>query len=138
MLSVDSYNRLITGHGLGMIFLFIMPLLISFLGNWQLPQSYMALDFIVPRLNLLSFYFLFTSCLLVLLSISREEGVAAGWTLYVPLSDGSFHSSSAMSLMIIAIHVLGLSSEGGSITFLCSLFGVRSSGLLTFLYCLVT
>lgn len=31
--SVDAYNRLISAHGLGMVFLFIMPILISFAGN---------------------------------------------------------------------------------------------------------
>jgi heme/copper-type cytochrome/quinol oxidase subunit 1 len=31
--SLDAYNRLISAHGLGMIFLFIMPILLSFAGN---------------------------------------------------------------------------------------------------------
>ena len=31
--SIDAYNRLISAHGLGMIFLFIMPVLLSFAGN---------------------------------------------------------------------------------------------------------
>ena len=29
----EIYNSVITGHGLGMIFLFIMPSVISFVGN---------------------------------------------------------------------------------------------------------
>lgn len=76
--SADAYNRVITGHGVGMIFLFIMPLLISFTGNWQIPQSMLTLDFPTPRINLLSAYALLASASILLLSLSREEGVAAG------------------------------------------------------------
>jgi heme/copper-type cytochrome/quinol oxidase subunit 1 len=31
--SLDAYNRLVSAHGLGMIFLFIMPVILSFAGN---------------------------------------------------------------------------------------------------------
>jgi heme/copper-type cytochrome/quinol oxidase subunit 1 len=76
--SLDLYNRVITCHGIGMIFLFIMPVIISFIGNWHLPQSYMALDFATPRLNISAYYSLLLSSVLIVLAISREEGVSAG------------------------------------------------------------
>ena len=136
--SVDIYNRVISSHGLGMVFLFIMPLLISFFGNWQLPQSYFASDFALPRINILSAWFLMVSSELLILSIAREEGIGAGWTLYPPLSDSQYHSSSAMSLLVLAVHVLGLSSEGGAATFLISLLAARSRFLPGGLFCLYT
>lgn len=61
-----------------MVFLFIMPMLLSFTGNWTLPQSYLALDFAIPRVNLASFFSLLGASLLLVLAISREEGVSAG------------------------------------------------------------
>lgn len=121
-----------------MVFLFIMPMLLSFVGNWTLPQSYLALDFAVPRINLASFFSLLGASCLLILALSREEGVSAGWTLYAPLSDASFHSSSSITLAILALHILGLSSEGGSITFLVSVFCSRMSGTSSISYCLLT
>lgn len=123
--SIDVYNRLVSAHGIGMVFLFIMPLLLSFVGNWQIPSSTGLVDFTAPRLNQLSFYFLLAACSMVICAISREEGIAAGWTLYPPLTDGTSHSSSALSLVVLALHVLGLSSEGGAITFLLALVSSR-------------
>lgn len=134
--SLDAYNRLISAHGIGMIFLFIMPVILSFAGNWQLPQSYLAADFVLPRINLGSLYALVTASLLIVLAISREDGISAGWTLYCPLSDGTFSSSSSISLAILSLHVLGLSSEGGSITFIASLLVSRSTGIASILSCL--
>lgn len=136
--TIDTYNRIISAHGLGMVFLFIMPLLISFLGNWQLPQSYLSTDFALPRINILSLWFLIMALEVLLCAISREEGIGAGWTLYPPLSDSSYHSSSAMSLLVFAVHVLGLSSEGGSATFLVSLLVARSAGSHISSWCLLT
>lgn len=51
----NSYYRAVTAHGLGMVFLFIMPGLISAVGNLQVPQSLGLLDFATPRLNNLAF-----------------------------------------------------------------------------------
>jgi heme/copper-type cytochrome/quinol oxidase subunit 1 len=134
--SLDAYNRLISAHGLGMIFLFIMPILLSFAGNWQLPQSYHGADFVLPRVNLGSLYALVAASMLMVLALSREDGVSAGWTVYCPLSDSSYSSSSAVSVAILALHVLGLSSEGGSITFIASLLVARSTGIVSVLACL--
>ena len=121
-LGSGTYNRVITAHGLGMIFLFIMPLLLSFAGNWLLPQSFGAMDFILPRVNLLSAYFLAFGALILVDAIAREEGAGTGWTVYAPLSGPVFHTSSAISIAILALHILGLSSEGGSITFFVHYF----------------
>jgi heme/copper-type cytochrome/quinol oxidase subunit 1 len=72
----------------------------------------------------------------MVLAISREDGVAAGWTVYPPLSDATYSSSSAISVAIIALHVLGVSSEGGSVTFIASLLVSRSTGIVSVLSCL--
>lgn len=129
--SGDAYCRLVTAHGLGMVFLFIMPALISAMGNWLVPQSYGALDFATPRLNNIAFWTSVTAAQLIVISISTEDGLAAGWTLYFPLTGLDFSSSSAVSVAILALHVLGLSSESGAITFLVSLTLARSSGVST-------
>ena len=110
-----------------------MPLLLSFGGNWLLPQNARAaLDFVLPRVNLTSAYLLVFGGVLLLDSIAREEGVSAGWTVYPPLSGLTFHSSSAISVAILALHVLGLSSEGGSITFLATILAASRNAMTPF------
>lgn len=107
-----------------------MPSLISFAGNWLVPQTYNMFDFVLPRVNLCSLWFLKLSILISLNAMLREEGVSSGWTLYVPLSDASYNSSSSISIFIFCIHLLGLSSQGGSLTFLCSMLVAKSHGLM--------
>ena len=53
--SQNFFYRAVTAHGLGMVFLFVMPGLISALGNLALPQALGILDFATPRLNNLAF-----------------------------------------------------------------------------------
>lgn len=54
----------------------------------------------------------------ILDSINREESLGTGWTVYPPLSDKVYHSSIAVTDAIIALHALGLSSEGAAINFI--------------------
>jgi cytochrome c oxidase subunit 1 len=51
----NSFYRAVTSHGVGMVFLFIMPGLISALGNYIIPHTYCGIDFATPRLNNLAF-----------------------------------------------------------------------------------
>jgi len=76
--SISGYNRLISAHGLGMVFLFIMPALISYVGNWTMPQSFESMDFILPRVNPMSAYMLIAASAIMICALSREEGVGAG------------------------------------------------------------
>jgi len=48
------YKRLITAHGLIMIFFFVMPVLIGGFGNWLIPLYLSSPDMIYPRTKNLS------------------------------------------------------------------------------------
>ena len=78
------------------------------------------------------------STVMIVLAIAREEGLSAGWTLYPPLSDVRFSSSAAMNVAILAMHVMGASSEGGAATFLVTALAARLGGLHSVLFCLLT
>ncbi len=112
------YNVYITVHGVLMIFLFIMPVLIGFVGNKELPEMLQLCDFALPRLNNVSFWLSFDGFLIVVCGFFIEESLGTGWTVYPPLADCVSHSSISLSLAILSLHCLGFSSEGGSINFI--------------------
>ena len=58
--------------------------------------------------------------------------------MYFPLTGIDFSSSAAVSLGIVFLHVLGLSSEFGAITFLVSVQLAKSFGLSVLEFCLVS
>ena len=53
--NLQEYNVLISAHGLLMVFFFIMPLVISFIGNIFIPILLLCFDLVLPRINLVSF-----------------------------------------------------------------------------------
>jgi len=55
-----------------------MPILIGGFGNVLLPLMLCSSDMIFPRLNLLSFYVVFESLVLMLLSLFIDGGVNCG------------------------------------------------------------
>ena len=133
----NGFYRAVTSHGLGMVFLFIMPGLISALGNFVLPHTYAGIDFATPRLNNLAFWLSIFAIQLLLVGISFHDGIAAGWTLYFPLTGIDFSSSASVSIGVFFLHVLGLSSEFGAITFLVSLAIAKSTGVSMLHFCLI-
>nr|QKY75033.1 cytochrome c oxidase subunit I [Semimytilus algosus] len=121
LLKSDSfYNMVVTCHALVMIFFAVMPLLIGAFGNWLIPLFLGAADLSFPRVNNFSFWILPGALYMLISSGFVEEGVGAGWTLYPPLSGGGYHSSPAMDLVILSLHLAGLGSLGGALNFLSS------------------
>ena len=65
-----------------MVFLFIMPGIISAMGNLHVPTLLGFVDFATPRLNNLAFWLSVLSVQLLVVALAFETGVSAGWTLY--------------------------------------------------------
>ena len=80
----DSYNQIMTLHGVMMVFMVIIPGIPAIFGNFFLPIQIGAKDVAFPRLNLLSWYLLLLGALVAVLSIFLG-GVDTGWTFYTPL-----------------------------------------------------
>jgi cytochrome c oxidase subunit 1 len=116
----SGWNIAISGHGVLMIFFFIMPVLIGGVGNLELPTLLGSNDMFLTRLNLFSFWTLPASLIFVIASVQTEEGPGVGWTAYPPLSGSVSHASTTIDALIFSLHVSGVGSIGGSINFLAT------------------
>jgi cytochrome c oxidase subunit 1 len=131
--NAHTYNMLVTGHGLTMIFFALMPAMMGGLGNWMVPRMIGAPDVAFPRMNNVSFWLLPSAFALLIISMFVEgepgsNGAGTGWTLYAPLST-SGHPGPAVDFSILAIHIAGASSILGSINFITTIFNMRAPGM---------
>jgi cytochrome c oxidase subunit 1 len=123
----NTYNELVTMHGLVMIFGAIMPAFVG-LANWMIPLMIGAPDMALPRLNNWSFWilpFAFT----ILLSTFFMQGSAPnfGWTMYAPLS--TKYGPPSTDFLIVAIHMMGISSIMGAINIIATILNLRAPGM---------
>lgn len=118
----DAYNRLVTLHGVVMIFLFIIPGIPAVFGNFFLPIHLGAKDVAFPRLNLLSWYFYLTGGILAVVAV-LSGGVDTGWTFYVPYA---VQTNAVVILPMMAAFILGWSSILTGLNFVTTVHRLRS------------
>nr|QDM37022.1 cytochrome c oxidase subunit 1 [Centrorhynchus milvus] len=122
------YNMVVTGHAVMMVFFLVMPMFMGGFGNWLMPVMLGLEDMALPRLNNLSF--LLVPVALVMFSVSMLiKGGGAGWTMYPPLMLSNYSSSVSADLMVLSLHVAGLSSLLGSLNIIVTgVMGAKISG----------
>lgn len=123
----NFYNELVTVHGLIMIFGVIMPAFVG-LANWMIPMMIGAPDMALPRLNNWSFWILpFAFSLLFISLFVPGSGPNFGWTMYAPLS--TTYGPPSTDYLIVAIHLMGISSVLGAINIIATITNLRAPGM---------
>ena len=125
LVTAETYNRLFTLHGAIMVFLFIIPSVPAALGNFVLPLMLGAKDVAFPRLNLASFYLWVVGAIMAVASMFFGA-VDTGWTFYTPYSTTT---PNAVTMMTLAVFVLGFSSIFTGINFIATVHKLRAPGM---------
>nr|UAJ48178.1 cytochrome c oxidase subunit I [Tegillarca granosa] len=119
------YNVIITSHAFIMIFFFVMPVMMGGFGNWLIPIMVGCGDMSHPRLNNFSYWAIPGALFMVFMSALIEGGAGTGWTLYPPLSGWIYHSSPALDMVILSLHIAGFGSMMSSLNFMCTMITSR-------------
>lgn len=119
-----TYYIIITIHALLIIFFITIPIIIGVFRNWLIPLIISSQDLIYPRLNNLRIWILFPSLILIISRIFIKNKIFTGWTLYPPLS---IQNNTSINIIILSIHLNGLSSIIRSINFSISIININSN-----------
>jgi cytochrome c oxidase subunit 1 len=128
----EFYNALITMHGTVMVFFVAMPFLLGAFGNFLIPLMVGADDMAFPRLNMMSFWTIFTASMILVASFFVPGGAAAaGWTGYAPLSADPQYTGVnwGINLWLIALALEFASFLMGGVNFLTTAINMRAPGL---------
>lgn len=135
-ISPEFYTMLFTMHATIMIFFVIIPILAGGFGNFLIPLMIGAEDMAFPRLNMLSYWFMWPAFVCMAFSFFMPGyGPAAGWTAYPPLSvlfDAAPGSGNAQTLWTIGMIFVGVSSMMGSINYMTTIIQMRAPGMHMF------
>ena len=132
----EFYNKLFTMHASVMIFFVVIPILTGAFGNYLIPLMIGARDMAFPKLNMLSYWFMWPAFIVMLVSFTVPGGAAeAGWTAYPPLSvfrHSTPGSLNGQTLWLMGVLFAGVSSIMGSINYITTVLTLRAPGMKMF------
>jgi cytochrome c oxidase subunit I len=131
----EHYNMMFTMHASVMIFLVIIPMLNGAFANFLIPLHIGADDMAFPKLNMLSYWFMWPAAGLFVASFFVAGGAAqTGWTAYPPLSDllGAQSAATGQTLWTMGVFLVGLSSIMGAINYATTIIKMRAPGMTMF------
>jgi cytochrome c oxidase subunit 1 len=129
----DFYLALVTIHGTIMVFFVLTAGLSGTFSNLLIPLQLGARDMASPFLNMLSYWFFFMACTIMMASFFIQTGPAsAGWTIYPPLSalpTAISGSGLGMTMWLISMVLFVASSLMGGINYVSTVLNMRTKGM---------
>jgi cytochrome c oxidase subunit 1 len=145
-MSPEFYTMVFSMHATVMIFFVIIPWLTGAFGNFLIPLMIGARDMAFPKLNMMSYWFMWPAFVLLLASFFTEGGAAGnGWTSYPTLasaalpagtdslnSPSSPHAGMGQVLWLTSLACVGISSMLGSVNYITTIINMRAPGMTLF------
>ncbi len=129
----DFYLALVTIHGTMMVFFVLTAGLSGTFSNLLIPLQLGARDMASPFINMLSYWFFFLACVIMMGSFFVESGPAsAGWTVYPPLSalpKAISGSGLGMTLWLVSMVLFVASSLMGALNYISTVLNMRTKGM---------
>jgi len=141
----DFYNMLFSMHATVMIFFVIIPLLTGAFGNFLIPLMIGARDMAFPKLNMMSYWFMWPAFTFMLLSFATPGGAASsGWTSYATIASITMPAGQGFESPVqagsgwgqiwwlTALIFVGVSSMMGSVNYITTIINMRCPGMTLF------
>jgi cytochrome c oxidase subunit I+III len=125
----ETFDELLTMHGVTMIFFFIIPMTTGAFGNYLLPLMIGARDMAFPRLNALSYWLFLGAGLFLYSSLFVHAAPNAGWFDYVPLALKQYDRGLNVDYYALALIFVGISSTIGALNLIVTTFRMRAPGM---------
>ena len=129
----DFFLSLVTIHGTMMVFFVLTAGLSGTFSNLLIPYQIGARDMASPLMNMLSYWFFFLACVIMVASFFVESGPAsAGWTIYPPLSavpTAISGSGLGMTLWLISMTLFIVSQVLGGVNYISTILNMRTKGM---------
>ncbi|MFO0843129.1 MAG: cbb3-type cytochrome c oxidase subunit I [Gemmataceae bacterium] len=144
-MSPEFYTMVFSMHASVMIFFVIIPWLTGAFGNFLIPLQIGAADMAFPKLNMLSYWFMWPALVTIIWSFFVEGGAAgSGWTSYPSLSSAAMPAGQGFQspasppsghgqiLWLISLLFVGISSMAGSVNYITTIVNMRAPGMTFF------
>jgi cytochrome c oxidase subunit 1 len=138
----EFYNMLFSMHATIMIFFVIIPMLAGAFGNFLIPLMIGARDMAFPKLNMMSYWFMWPAFVIMLIGFFVDGGAPSnGWTSYpliasitMPAGEGFQAPAGAGTghgqvCWLLALTFVGVSSMMGSINYVTTVINLRTPGM---------
>ena len=128
LLTPEEYDQLFTMHAMTMIFWYASPILSGF-AIYFIPLLIGARDLAFPRLNAFTYWSFLLSGLFLYGSAVIGQSPHAGWFAYPPYTLKSYSPGLGMDFYALALIFLTVSTEGGAVNFIVTIFHLRAPGM---------
>jgi cytochrome c oxidase subunit I+III len=125
----ETFDQLLTMHGVTMIFFFIIPMTTGAFGNYLVPLMIGARDMAFPRLNALSFWLFLGAGLFLYSSFLFHAAPDAGWFSYVPLALKRYDPGRNADFYALGLIFNGIATTIGAINLVVTIFKLRAPGM---------
>ncbi|NUR77820.1 MAG: cytochrome c oxidase subunit I [Thermoleophilia bacterium] len=129
LVSPETYDQLMTMHGVTMIFFFIVPITTGAFGNYLVPLMIGARDMAFPRLNALGFWLFLGAGVFIYSSFLVHEAPNAGWFDYVPLSLRQYDRGHNVDFYALGLIFNGIATTIGALNLIVTIFKLRAPGM---------